>query len=96
MGSKQDKLIKDLFEAAELLRREGDTLFSSFDSSEQFAKKLDEIRLSLEERSINPIKLIRSFYLRKLAKIWFAPTSDWDDSIGINGLKLGNDLFENL
>ena len=97
MGVKRDKLISDLLNASNLLRKEGiDTVFNSFESPDEFARKLDELRLLLEKRSINPFKIINCFYLRKKAKIWFAPTSDWDDTVGENGITLGNDLFENL
>lgn len=99
MESKNVKLIRDLKEAAQFLRDEDfDCLFSSFDDAEQFASELDKIRLLIETRSINPLKILNCFYLRKKAKLfWFTPTNDWDDTVsGEKGLRLGNDIFNNL
>lgn len=99
MHPKKEKLIADLKEASSLLREECfDCLWESFDSSEEFADELDKICLLLEKEGFRPFSWIKCFYLRKKAKyMWFMPTFDWDDTVsGERGLRLGNDLYENL
>lgn len=98
MENRNCVLIQCLKEASEYLRDENfDCLFSSLKCVEELASKLDQIRHLLETKNFNPAKIIECYFLRKKAKLWFMPTSDWDDIVsGEKGFRLGNDVFEKL
>lgn len=83
-NSKLDQLI-DLLDEAEKLAGEFTGGYSNnFFSTQEFHAAIVD--------SINKLKEGDTDQLNSLG-LWFAPTCDWDDFIGLDGMKLGNQIF---
>ena len=79
------ELFNDL-EQAELKLSEISGGYSGiFSSAKEFHKEFVEELNDLKHQNIPDFKRIC---------IWFAPTSAWDDFIGLSGIELGNRIYE--
>ena len=83
--SNKELLFQLLDEAQELASKYSGGYSNTFLSAEEFHIALTE--------SIEKLKNGDKEQLKKL-HIWFAPTCDWDDFIQIDGLEIGNKLYE--
>jgi hypothetical protein len=81
------ELLEDLHEAEKLLSNIKVGYSGEFLSAESFHEALLDAIDEIEEG--NQTDLTR-FY------IWFAPTSQWDDFAGAEGMELGNKIFERV
>lgn len=92
------ELVSNLRKAAVLLKKNNTScVFSvAFESSKDFAIALEDLATLIERTNKNPLLLPYVIYRRFKARIWFAPTSDWDDYASLEGEELGNAIFKDL
>ncbi|WP_299444294.1 hypothetical protein [uncultured Aquimarina sp.] len=81
------ELIADLHKAEKLLSKYKGGYSNNFLSAEEFHKVLVEEIYEVE--SDNVADFTQIWY-------WFSPTCDWDDLTGIDGLELGNQIFDRV
>jgi len=81
------ELLDDLHKAEKLLAEFKGGYSNRFDSAQDFHSHLVDF--------IDDIEYGNQTDLSKLW-IWFAPTFDWDDLVGMDGLEIGNRIFERV
>lgn len=81
------ELLDDLHEAIEMLSHYKGGYSGDILSAEEFHDMLSHEIMSIEEINNNDLSKLH---------IWFSPTSAWDDFVGIEGLDLGNRIYERL
>jgi len=82
-----DKLIIDLESAEELLSEFSGGYSGKFLSAEEFHSALCD---RIEKLKSNDFNVLDDLW------IWFAPTCQWDDFVGLDGLELGNKIYEQI
>lgn len=82
-----ETLLKDLQKAQLLLNSYTGGYLGKYGSTEEFLADLEK-----------NIKSLQNGDNSSLRELWilFAPTSTWDDFTGIDGMTLGNQIFEQL
>jgi hypothetical protein len=81
------ELVEDLHKADKILEELKGGYSNRFDSAQDFRSHLVDF--------IDYIEFGNQMDLSKLW-IWFAPTCDWDDLVGITGIEIGNRIFERV
>ena len=81
------ELVEDLHKAEKLLAEFKGGYSNHFDSAQDFHSNLVDY--------IDDIEYGNRIDISELW-IWFAPTCDWDDFVGLDGLELGNRIFERV
>jgi hypothetical protein len=81
------ELLDDLHKAKEILSQYKGGYSGDILSAEEFHDLLADEIMSIEEMNNNDLSKLH---------IWFAPTSAWDDFVGMEGLELGNKIYERL
>lgn len=85
--TKLEELISDI-EKAEILASEYSGGYSGeFLSVEEFHRSLKDSLENLKNGELEDLDNLQ---------LWFSPTGPWDDFIGLDGLVLGNQIFEKL
>lgn len=79
------KLIRLLDKAENLAGQFSGGYSNQFLSAEEFHQALKD---AIEKYKNGDNMQIENFYF------WFAPTTSWDDFVGIEGVELGNEIFE--
>lgn len=82
---KKKRLIHLLDKAEVVLSKYSGGYSGEFLSAEEFHQNLKN---SIQEYKNGDIKKLDSF------QIWFAPTCEWDDFVGKEGISLGNEIYE--
>lgn len=85
--SKIESLINDLEKAKKLASEFTGGYSGEFISAEEFYSALSD---RIERLKNNENEVLRDLWM------WFAPTCQWDDFIGMDGLELGNKIFEQI
>ena len=80
-------LIKELWQAQKLSSRYEGGYSGEFLNAKEFSKALKEAIELFESGNDCSLKDLMS---------WFAPTTEWDDFIGEEGMKLGNSIFDKI
>lgn len=78
-------LFKDLEEAEEILSKLTGGYSNNFISVEEFHNAFVEELYDLKGQNVPNFEQIC---------LWFAPTSAWDDFVGIDGMELANRIYE--
>ncbi|TGD57858.1 hypothetical protein [Flavobacterium humi] len=78
-------LFNDLEQAEEVLSKLTGGYSNNFNSVEDFHNAFVEELYDLKGQNIPDFKHIR---------LWFAPTSAWDDFVGLAGMELANRIYE--
>ena len=78
-------LFNDLEQAEEILSTLTGGYSSKFNSVEDFLNEFVEELYDLKSQNVPDFEQIC---------MWFAPTSTWDDFVGINGIELANRIYE--
>ena len=78
-------LFKDLEKAKEILSQLTGGSSNSFNSVEDFYNAFVEELYDLKDQNVPDFEQIC---------IWFAPTSAWDDFVGLDGMEIANRIFE--
>lgn len=84
---KNDALIIHLRKARELACQYVGGYSAHFDSAEEFAYELGQ---AVEELEAGNEAVLEKLHL------WFSPTSDWDDLVRMDGIELGQRVFDML
>ncbi len=79
------ELFDDLDQAGKILSEIKGGYSGVFDSAEQFYEVLKDEVYELKHQNSPDFKQIC---------VWFAPTSVWDDFVGLEGMELANRIFE--
>ena len=79
------ELFDDLDSAVKLVSEYNGGYSGVFLSAEEFHKAFSEELYDLKHQNVPDFKNIC---------VWFAPTSAWDDFVGMEGIELGNRIFE--
>lgn len=79
------ELFEDLESAQKILAEFSSGYSRKFLSAEEFCKAFEEVVYDLRHQNFPDFNQIC---------LWFAPTSVWDDFVGINGMELGNRIYE--
>ena len=79
------ELFIDLDKAEQILSKLSGGYSGNFVSAEEFYKVFTEELNDLKHQNVPDFKQVC---------IWFAPTSAWDDFVGIDGMELGNRIYE--
>ncbi len=80
-------LIRELKDAHQLVSQYEGGYSGEFLDAKEFAAALKEAIVLFESGDDT---CVRNLYL------WFAPTTAWDDFVGLEGMELGNSIFEKL
>ncbi len=81
------ELLEDLHMAKKILKNYRDGYSEGFLSAEDFHKALIEEFDNIEFGNQTDLSILWG---------WFAPTCEWDDFVGEEGLELGNRIFERI
>jgi hypothetical protein len=81
------ELTQDLHKAVEILSPLKGGYSSGFISAEEFHVALTD---AIDDIEFGNRTDLTEFYN------WFAPTSAWDDFVGIDGIEIGNRIFERV
>jgi hypothetical protein len=81
------ELLDDLEKAAEMLSHFEGGYSNQFIGAEEFHNALEVEIDDIAEGNKNDLSQIW---------IWFAPTTSWDDFVGLEGMDLGNKIFERV
>jgi hypothetical protein len=79
------ELFEDLESAEKMLAEYSDGYSGKFLSAEAFCKAFKEEVYDLRHQNVPDFNKICS---------WFAPTSVWDDFVGISGMELANRIYD--
>lgn len=79
------ELFDDLDKAEQILSKRNGGYSGNFTSVEEFYKEFIEELYDLKRQNIPNFNRIC---------LWFAPTSAWDDFIGMDGIEFGNRIYE--
>ncbi len=82
-----NRLINDLESAEKLLSEFSGGYSGEFITAEEFHAALCD---RINRLKSNDLNVINDLW------IWFAPTCRWDDFVGLDGMDLGNKIFEQL
>ena len=78
-------LFNDLEQAEEILSTLNGGYSSKFNSVEDFSNEFVEELYDLKSQNVPDFEQIC---------MWFAPTSTWDDFVGLKGIELANRIYE--
>ena len=81
------ELLDDLEKAAEILSHYEGGYSDQFFCAEEFHEALVEEIDNIAEGNKNDLSQIW---------VWFAPTTSWDDFVGLEGVDLGSEIFERV
>lgn len=79
------ELFEDLESAEKMLAEFSGGYSGKFLSAEEFCKVFEEEVYDLRNQNVP--------YFNQIC-LWFAPTSVWDDFVGISGMELANRIYE--
>ncbi|MFY7709145.1 hypothetical protein ACOSQB_00845 [Tenacibaculum sp. MEBiC07804] len=79
------ELFNDLDKAEKILSELSEGYSGNFIDAEEFYKEFVEELNDLKYQNVPDFKRI---------SIWFAPTSAWDNFVGMDGIELGNRIYE--
>ena len=79
------ELFSDLEQAEKILAKIKGGYSGTFTSTEQFYRALKEEVYDLKHQNVPDFRQIC---------LWFAPTSTWDDFVGMEGIELSNRIYE--
>lgn len=83
----KSQLIEDLKKACEIASHYSGGYSGEFLDAQEFYKALNSAVADFEKGDDNKAKDLW---------VWFAPTTAWDDFIGMDGVDLGNSIFSQL
>ena len=84
---KKAKLIRELKKACQIVSQYEGGYSGEFLDAREFSAALNEAIKQFEDGDDSCVKNLW---------LWFAPTTAWDDFVGLEGLELGNSIFEKL
>lgn len=83
--NKEKKLIQLLDKAEEIVSKYSGGYSGNFLSAEEFH---NELKTAIQDYKRGDTKKLDLFY------VWFAPSSTWDDFVGLKGEVLGDKIFD--
>ena len=83
----KNTLIKELKDAYQLVSQSEGGYSGEFLDAKDFAEALNKSIVLFDSGDNSCAKALW---------LWFAPTTAWDDFVGLEGMELGNSIFEKL